>query len=227
MLLPDRQTRMALGKHLPYLAGYWSSRRGPVEQTGTLLDLSGNGKHAIGVSGGYVTCGGGFQFDGLGDRFDAPAFTAGSVFSYATWFLYKGTALEFLFSNRAVSPTRRPFYCYMSSNTLYVAVQTASGSSFNVGQPLNTYTIYHVVVTIDTITRGQKIYINGELAESWAAPGETVLESPANLSIGGLPGFSTYSLTGWMDEAMVLTGTYFDANDVQALYQAQRHLFGV
>jgi len=230
MLLPDRKTRLALGSSLPYLQGYWSSRRTPVEAGGTVKDLIGRAGD-LGLGGGGVPAethyGEGICFGGNGAAVLERKVVDAYPFALSAWFKPQTTdsacimqivdksETDVMYGMQSIDNTVRIFM----RNTTYIYAEAPSNAT-----PLNQYS--HVFGFFES-SISKKLYVNGAFAAELTTFG-TFNANVDRLAVGQfLDSTPSGPLTGYVDEMMVLNGTVPSASVALALYQAQRHLFGV
>ena len=241
MLLPDKATRMALGGYLPYLTGYWSSRRGPVEAGGTLMDNSGAVHSATLTATCPVEAGVGL----VGNGTDAYAVVGTNVYKTDTYGCFMcwaklnasiiGLATSLfslcvptkarMFAFAVIASSRKPYWQYYDHPTNIV---------YNSNKALDSDWNHLCLLHTGSVN---KIYVNGidygisnivGSGNRWCAdmPADTYSTRIASMQWKTTT-TNSYLLEGDMDEIMMLSDVAVDIANVRAVYECQRHLFGV
>ena len=252
MLLPDRKTRLVLGGYLPYVTLMLDSRRGPVENGGNMLDLSGRGNHATldtGSStvtpGDGIDCGNGSQGWGatIADS-DGLTFvnSLGDVpFGIFLWHYNSGLSSgQQLFAKRqtAGSPNVEWNLVHEAGGVINMTlfddasnqrIGAKSASGISNGNSWNFYgSTYNGNGAYTDIT----LYHNGEAV---ATAGNNNAGSYAGMSNTGSTvqiGYyganpTAIPTVGKLDGIVIVKGIEPDSDTIKALFESRRHLFGV
>ena len=240
MLLPDHKTRLALGGNLPYLVGCWSSRRGPVPNSGTVNDLSGHDNNIAFTGSSFWSAENGLELD---NEFAAAIHSS----SLSTTGIRGLTLLAWVYiTNQSWLDRTGVFNKYNSgsgqrgysliigknnnaNDFMLTFVCSSSGGSFvGIATEGSDVPVGQWTMVGATWTSGrQRLWVNGRLdAETTTGVATSINNSTDNLLFGTLRDEGSSNFSGYMNELMVIHNEA-TADQILALYESQRHLFGV
>jgi hypothetical protein len=228
-MLPDRKTRLALGGVLPYLVVYWSSRRGPVEKTGTIRNLMLDGVYDGICSGdAHVVSGEGFKFDGVSDSVvgayvpEILSFGTGEH-SLSCWFQTSTLAFQNLIAKETGNGWESVLY--LRNSNPYIRFRIGATWTNNMSVRVDDGN-WHLV-TASRIGTTLYVFLDGRQVDSVSSSTESSTNTSPLTVGGGLATLGLSTLNGAIDEVMVTNGKGIDLVMHQAIHEIQRHLFGV
>ena len=246
-MLPDRKTRLALGGAISDLVWYIDHNRGPVEKTGTVLDLSGNDNSGA-LESNLLMGPEGLQTATLDvNQILTVAGTGLALSSPATFCWWQKAASSQITSTVSIpiciNNGSNPFVT--TGNVFGIRCGTFTGGLTNEQVVIflvvgGAYTVYgwettrnltnawhHYIFTANGSAWG--LYVDGQavsLTASSAHPnakhGEFCESIAGSITYQGAWERSDTTLT-----KLMLFRSVLDATTANALYHAQRHLFGV
>jgi len=232
MLLPDYNTRLAVGGAISGLLCYFDSRRGAVEQTGTALDTTGRTGGMQLYGGGYIEPGVGFVGNGS-DAYGTLSLPALNVSMMACW-LNTATAMgPMLASGSSIFPMVWVGGSTgdVDGETLSVITGRPEGGKFAeityAKDVIPTSTWIHIAWRWDSST--YLPYMNGVALTAYTNGPYVADRITADqlTRVCARPQYGQFSNHS-IDHLMFLTGDdNATESTIAALYESQRHLFGV
>ena len=238
MLLPDKKTRMALGGSIADVVMYYDSLRKPVEKTGVVDDLLGADITGTCVNNAFVERGEGFRFDGASyASVDDTNFIEPTTkdFWFSLWFRMnsKPTALRGIFG-QFYSATGDRWGLFQINDTPFRILCSAFPQAVVYSPTISNADVavdrwYHTGVIYDR-SASMRLYIDGEyIGGSSITSCSDSITPPVVPYIGCYPDGGRNPANyfdGDVDKIMYGVGG-FAADKMQAIFNAQRHLFGV
>ena len=251
-MLHDRKIKLSLGDLWPYVTLMLDSRRGPVENGGTMLDLSGRGNHAaLDTGNSTVTPGEGLdcgnESQGWGATVaddDGLSFENGTTdvpFGIFLWHYNTGLAVtQQLFAKRqdAGSPNIEwnmvqesggviNMTLFDGANNQRIGAKSASGTSNS-----NAWNFYGATYNGNGAYTDITLYHNGQavatVGNNNAGTYYKMDNTGSTVQIGYYGANPTAIPTvGKIDGIIVVKGIEPSAQSINALFQVQRPLFGV
>jgi len=247
-MLPDRKTRLALGGFLSNVVLYFDSRRGPIPAGGTWQDLTGYNHNGAGYGGAYVEsgngldCGSAAQYWGMTVA-DSDLLSFGDAvndvpFALSIWINPSSMATTQYFFNKMQSSSLVEYaFAFIPAGNMYLLLY-----DLNINSRIAPYTVagavtvgwQHWFITYDAsgVIGGIKFYRNGQPIAHGGNANSGSYTAMHNTAISLAVGYYGYNpsdvpFVGKLDQVMLLRGSAPPQETAVALYESQRHLFGV
>jgi hypothetical protein len=217
------------------LVGYWNFEEGSGQ---TVYDRSGNGNNgtlgastAIGKDDPVFTPGRdsngpggtGLQFDGVDDYVDAGTPTnlwllGDQSFSLSAWIYPIATRLDGTFVSYGNAGANQVISISADSSGKIYSVHYGNDHSFNSSWQLNKW--QNVVITYDSTTSTEKLYVDGVYKEQWA-PGDLNLQSGNKLYFGRSSWNNVFANLARIDEIRIYNRA-LSADEIRMHYNQKK-----